>query len=309
LNTWFDLTSDSCLFFAQVPACSGTPSTTLPLTTQSITTTLPQGSQPISTTVKPFSCVGKQDRNYPPFACPDFFFECANGVAFKFNCPPGLKYDEFSDQCLRDTDVFGCPKYIPRSTFCATKKVTGFYAYPGQCSSFVFCSDGIEALLSCPSGSVFNTRTNRCELSTLVSPPCGTGPNPAPLTCGSTTSTILSSPTDCGVYISCSSSANSTSGMISRCREGLAFNPSTSNCTPAYEVASCFPPAQDSLSKFCADLPHGIYAFPGNCRRALICVEKRAYLFYCWDSAAPYFDPIARKCSQAIMSCSANMPL
>lgn len=313
LNTWYDMTVDECLFFAQVPACSGTPKT-MP----------PQATQPVTiATVAPFSCIGKQERNYPPWACADFFYECANGVAFKFSCPPGLKYDEFSDQCLRESDVYGCPKYVPRSTFCATKTVTGFYPYPGQCSSFVFCCNGIEAVLSCPSGSVFNTRTNRCELSTLVSPPCGTGPNPAPLTCGTTPSSpgrrrrwssvgaIRSSETDCGVYITCSSSDNSTSGMISRCAEGFAFNPHTSNCTPAYEVPEgvCFPPAQVGLSKFCADLPDGIYAFPGNCRRALICVQKHAYLFYCWDSATPYFDPIERKCSQATISCTANMNL
>jgi hypothetical protein len=299
INTFYDKDLDQCLFYADVPACSLTPR---PITT--VTTPLPGG--PVATTPKPFDCAGKEDRNYAPAEpCADFFWECAHGSTYKQPCPGGLKYDGYSDACQRETDVIGCPKYIPRSTFCATKPIDGAYAYPGQCGTFVMCVKGIESVLTCPSGGVFDARTNQCKQTKDVPAPCGTGPNPAPLSCVNQTMGAHWNEKDCGVYITCTANA----ATLSRCEEGRAFNPTTSTCVPMNQVPQCFPAAQDGLTKFCQDIPDGAYAFPGNCRRALFCMAKKAYVFYCWDSANPAWDAVAHKCVPATGSCTASMGL
>ena len=91
-----------------------------------------------------------------------------DGVANRYDCPPGLAYDQVSRGCRwadqvpecssnkvvvsEDGDEFQCPRAISAGTF--TK-----HAHPADCRQYFLCIGGVPREYGCPLGSVFNDGT------------------------------------------------------------------------------------------------------------------------------------------------------
>jgi len=108
-------------------------------------------------------------RLYGTFADPEdcgVFWKCMDGKANKYNCPPGLAYDQVSRGCRWADEVpecsgpqvvvdeeggeFTCPAGAAAGTF--TK-----HAHPADCRQYFLCIGGIPREYGCPLGTVFNT--------------------------------------------------------------------------------------------------------------------------------------------------------
>jgi len=108
-------------------------------------------------------------RLYGTFADPEdcgVFWKCMDGKANKYNCPPGLAYDQVSRGCRWADEVpecsgpqivvddeggeFQCPAGAAAGTF--TK-----HAHPADCRQYFLCIGGIPREYGCPLGTVFNT--------------------------------------------------------------------------------------------------------------------------------------------------------
>jgi len=100
------------------------------------------------------------------------FWNCQDGKANRYNCPPGLAYDEVSHGCLWVSEVpecvtkkvviddeggeFECPPQGAAGTF--TK-----HAHPLDCRQFFLCINGIPREQGCPLGEVFSAGTGSGE--------------------------------------------------------------------------------------------------------------------------------------------------
>jgi len=113
--TYFDAVKMKCQFFAIVPACSGTPHSSINMTTNSTlwTTMRTNGSSSAvvtsNTTVRSenvtkFNCTGKKDGNYRVGKCARYFYQCAHDEAFLTDCPGDLVYRMDIDECVRPED-------------------------------------------------------------------------------------------------------------------------------------------------------------------------------------------------------------
>lgn len=116
---------------------------------------------PISTTNCP--------RLFGTFADPEdcgVFYKCQDGKSNRYNCPPGLAYDQESRGCRWADQVkecsasvvtvddeggeFECPRQASAGTF--TK-----HAHPADCRQYFLCIGGVPREYGCPLGTVFNT--------------------------------------------------------------------------------------------------------------------------------------------------------
>jgi len=110
-------------------------------------------------------------RLYGTFADPEdcgVFWKCMDGKSNRYNCPPGLAYDQVSRGCRWADEVpecsgpqivvdeeggeFVCPAGAAAGTF--TK-----HAHPADCRQYFLCIGGIPREYGCPLGTVFNDGT------------------------------------------------------------------------------------------------------------------------------------------------------
>lgn len=108
-------------------------------------------------------------RLFGTFADPEdcgVFWKCSDGKSNRYNCPPGLAYDQESRGCRwadqvaecsgpkitidEDGGEFECPRDSPAGTF--TK-----HAHPADCRQYFLCIAGVPREYGCPLGTVFNT--------------------------------------------------------------------------------------------------------------------------------------------------------
>lgn len=163
-ETYYDQELNQCLFFEQVPECTGSPRTEK----------IHSGNGTTYIDPEIFDCSKESEGNfYPPgIQCANYFYQCAYGKTFKFDCPNALRYHPGQDACLAQFQVPGCPGYVP-DEFCSGK-INGFYAHPKECSKFFFCVNGTDYSINCPPGEVFSRERFRCRPIAEVDEPCGT---------------------------------------------------------------------------------------------------------------------------------------
>jgi len=104
---------------------------------------------------------------YPDLEDCGVFWKCQDGKANRYECPPGLAYDQVSHTCLwisevpdcsfktipiDETEEFSCPTDSPAGAF--TKHVN-----PLDCRQFFLCIGGIPREQGCPLGEVFDEGT------------------------------------------------------------------------------------------------------------------------------------------------------
>jgi len=116
---------------------------------------------PISTTNCP--------RLFGTYADPEncnVFWNCQDGVANRYECPPGLAWDETSHACRWVNEVPECSSLTIATDdggeFQCPPPTDGVFTkhpHPGDCRIFFLCINGVPREQSCPLGEVFNTGT------------------------------------------------------------------------------------------------------------------------------------------------------
>lgn len=112
-------------------------------------------------------------RLYGIFADPTncrIFYSCWNGEASRYECPPGLAYDDDQRVCVWADHVERCDQSEVSDGFvCPDPTETdqpGHYtrhAHPTDCRKFYVCIEGVARPYGCSLGTVFNVDTLQCD--------------------------------------------------------------------------------------------------------------------------------------------------
>lgn len=112
-------------------------------------------------------------RLYGIFADPGncrIFYSCWNGEASRYECPPGLAYDDDQRVCVWADHVDRCDQSEVSDGFvCPDPTETdqpGHYtrhAHPTDCRKFYVCIEGVARPYGCSLGTVFNVDTLQCD--------------------------------------------------------------------------------------------------------------------------------------------------
>ncbi|XP_074598542.1 protein obstructor-E-like [Brevipalpus obovatus] len=98
------------------------------------------------------------------------FYSCWNGEANKYECPPGLAYDDEQRVCVWADLVNRCDQASLSDGFVcpdnAENDQPGHYTrhpHPTDCRKFYVCIDGVARPYGCSFGTVFNVDTLQCD--------------------------------------------------------------------------------------------------------------------------------------------------
>eukprot|EP00091_Calanus_sinicus_P007873 TRINITY_DN191_c0_g1_i2.p1 TRINITY_DN191_c0_g1~~TRINITY_DN191_c0_g1_i2.p1 ORF type:complete len:235 (-),score=51.91 TRINITY_DN191_c0_g1_i2:80-784(-) len=105
---------------------------------------------------------------YGTFADPQecgVFWNCQDGVANRYECPPGLAYDQVEHSCRWINEVPECSSQIVSvddqgGEFQCPPPTDGVFtkhAHIGDCAKFFLCIGGVPREQSCPNGEVFSS--------------------------------------------------------------------------------------------------------------------------------------------------------
>lgn len=139
-----------------------------------------------------------------------------------------------------------------------------FWPFPNRCGIFFECQDGLFAGYDeCPSGTVFDPMTLRCQLLDRASPPCGEGPNPS---CSERQDGLHADPFGrCPYYFEC---RQHQFVRHLTCDYG-SFDPTTQECVIPTEL---MPRPCGLLPNPCEDKTSGFYPDMSNsCRHYMEC--------------------------------------
>jgi len=112
-------------------------------------------------------------RLYGIFAHPTncrVFYSCWNGEGSKYECPPGLAYDNNQRVCVWADLVETCDQLeVAEGFVCPDPSEVdqpGHYtrhAHPTDCRKFYVCIEGVARPYGCSFGNVFNVETLQCD--------------------------------------------------------------------------------------------------------------------------------------------------
>lgn len=101
------------------------------------------------------------------------FYSCWNGEASRYECPPGLAYDDQQRVCVWADHVERCDQsevsdgfVCPAKTDSTETDQPGHYtrhAHPTDCRKFYVCIEGVARPYGCSLGTVFNVDTLQCD--------------------------------------------------------------------------------------------------------------------------------------------------
>lgn len=98
------------------------------------------------------------------------FYSCWNGEASKYECPPGLAYDNEQHVCVWADLVERCDQSEVSDGFVCPDPTEvdqpGHYtrhAHPTDCRKFYVCIEGVARPYGCSFGSVFNVDSLQCD--------------------------------------------------------------------------------------------------------------------------------------------------
>lgn len=98
------------------------------------------------------------------------FYSCWNGEASKYECPPGLAYDDQQRVCVWADTVDRCDQLEVAEGFVCPDpsevEQPGHYsrhAHPTDCRKFYVCIEGVARPYGCSFGTVFNVDTLQCD--------------------------------------------------------------------------------------------------------------------------------------------------
>lgn len=98
------------------------------------------------------------------------FYSCWNGESSKYECPPGLAYDNEQRVCVWADLVDRCDQSEVSDGFVCPDPTEvdqpGHYtrhAHPTDCRKFYVCIEGVARPYGCSIGTVFNVDSLQCD--------------------------------------------------------------------------------------------------------------------------------------------------
>lgn len=98
------------------------------------------------------------------------FYSCWNGEASRYECPPGLAYDDNQRVCVWADHVERCDQSEVSDGFVCPDQTEadqpGHYtrhAHPTDCRKFYVCIESVARPYGCSLGTVFNVDTLQCD--------------------------------------------------------------------------------------------------------------------------------------------------
>jgi hypothetical protein len=173
---YFDESLTRCLDREDVEACGGKKPTTTPA---------PKTTKPPPAEKLPIDCASKPSGYYPDpdKKCSAIYYACSNGETIKRTCPEGLAYDQLTQLCDYQDEVFDCtgktkppptkstkapkpsPASLPSEEFnCTGKPDAGYTPEKKKCSEIFYkCLAGITYKLLCPDGLFYDVENDLCD--------------------------------------------------------------------------------------------------------------------------------------------------
>jgi len=120
------------------------------------------------TELEPPISTDKCPRLYGTFADPEscsVFWKCLDGKANRYECPPGLAYDQNDRGCKWADQVEDCKNVVvavegeAEEFQCPTRGAVGAFtkhAHPADCRQYFVCIGGVPREYGCPLGTVFS---------------------------------------------------------------------------------------------------------------------------------------------------------
>jgi len=270
-----------------------------------------QGNDP---TLLQNPCQGRRDGFARDLTSCNHYFHCANGNSVRGVCPNNRLFDAENELCVNPSNA--------QCFQCSRTNSYELISVPNACSQFVRCFNGNPTLHICPSGLVFDGRSQIKQCN--VGPPNGSchrensnvQPPPPPVRCPTITNgpVYLPDPNSCSVYYVCSGASTPDRR---ECANGLHFNLRLGVCDRP-ESAQCLqnpppapgppgpprPPVQPGPAIPCRQqgelVPHN-----QNCNLYFVCTTTGPAVLNCGTNLI--FDYVSRKCTlRANGTCWAN---
>ncbi|XP_071959518.1 chondroitin proteoglycan 2-like, partial [Antedon mediterranea] len=172
------------------------------------------------------------------------------------------------------------------------------YAHPANCSGYVACSSGRGIIQPCPNGLAYDEISNQCLQPENVPDCANISSTPADDpddVCDLRTDGNYAHPTNCSVYVVCSSGRS----IIQPCPNGLAYDETSNQCLQPENVPDCAnissTPADDP-DDVCDLRSDGNYAHPTNCSVYVACSNGRSIIQPCPNGLA--YDETSNQCLQ-----------
>lgn len=263
-NMYFDELWNMCMAREDVEACTGK---------RSVSTQPPATTKPPAPEKSPIDCAGKPSGYYPDpdKKCSSIYYACSNGVTIKRTCPEGLYYDQISQACDYQDEVFDCtgktkppptkatkapnpsPASLPSEEYsCSGKPDGGYTPEKKKCSEIFYkCIANITYKFVCPEGLYYDVENDLCDRYANLyvcsnkrpnTPKPITTPKPkptekVPIDCSNKADGDYPNPLRkcCSTYYSCSGAI----GIRRSCPENTFFDEQSGICDIREHVPAC----------------------------------------------------------------------
>ncbi|XP_052889811.1 multiple epidermal growth factor-like domains protein 11 [Anopheles moucheti] len=241
-------------------------------------------------------CSGRQNELIPhPLRCSAYINCTSNQAAFE-QCAMGTVFDRELKGCL-----LGNTKTCVRvGGLCEQQPNGTMLAHPNECDLYIRCFDHKSSALRCPTGDIFNAKTQFCAPGNADT--CQL--HPVQKICKNMRDkTVYSHPDDCTRFIKC----NVGKAIVNDCPAGEILDGLSKLCKPG-NTETC-----KLLDKVCRGRPDGlVIEHPSNCGHYIKCRNGAAAVHSCskgeilrsdtqvcvpGNASTCEFEPIERACT------------
>ncbi|XP_076679565.1 chitin-binding domain protein cbd-1 [Andrena cerasifolii] len=202
------------------------------------------------------------------------YYECKNGNTQHKKCREGLAFNPSTEMCdlPKYVDCKKCTDTDSAIHYCACPDTAGDkFPHECQCDLYYVCKNGNAVAKPCPPGFLYDRVKKACDTADKVV--CDKSPSSKSLEapgCNGNCLVRTQDTEDCASYYECKDGKT----QHKKCREGLAFNPSTEMCDlPKYvDCKKCTD--TDSAIHYCACPDTTGDKFPHECQCDLYYVCK-----------------------------------
>jgi hypothetical protein len=263
-------------------------------------------------------CVGKTANNYG-LNCTSFL-RCSDTVGsdgfYTCRTSPNLYFNNVTRSCDTAENVPVCLCQTPQqlaSPLCqCVGKAPGSYEIPGNCTSYLFCSDsrGNDAFYNCPTSQYFDAVSKTCKTKELVpSCNCVTAAQNSTAACQCVGKTANNYGLNCTSFLRCSDTVDGDGFYTCRTSPNLYFNNVTRSCDTAENVPACVCQTPQQLASplcQCVGKAPGSHEIPGNCTSYLFCSDETGKDGFYNCPATHYFDAVSKSCKtkELVPSCN-----
>ncbi|KAK3588119.1 hypothetical protein CHS0354_012176 [Potamilus streckersoni] len=159
------------------------------------------------------------------------YWKCSEGKSYPACCPPYMRYDDISHQCVEDPYcAMPCPIMFDSGDKCSLTKDPSVNHNDGNCRTYWNCVDGKSLPACCPEGMRYDVATVKCVPDATCNSACPINFNN--LCSDDTVTSYEYNDGNCRTYIHCENRLP----LPACCEWGYRYNVQTAQCV---QDASC----------------------------------------------------------------------